>query len=415
MKITCSTLAVLLVCGSLLNRASAQQPAAASDPPPAAAVPEQREQTRDISAELDKIIEKHKIPGMVALAIEGRRVIAQGAAGVRARGHPEKITIEDKMHLGSCTKAMTATLCAKLVERGDLRWEINLAEAFPLHAPTMAEVWRLVTLAQLLTNTGGVPGSLDQDGLWAKLYKMHENGPTPREALLEGVLKYRPVGKPGEKFEYSNGGFAIAGHIAEARMKEKYEELLRRDLFHPLGIHSGGFGPPAGKDDFSQPWGHTAEGKPVESGRGADNPTAITPAGRVHMSIGDWSKFVSLHLRGERGEPDTEKYLKPQTFKKMHTPGTAPGSNYAMGWVVEKRPWAKGDQPGDTGRVFTHSGSNTMWFCVTWVAPERNFAVLVCCNQGNGPAACDEACGALIKAWREGEAAKAAEKLNTKP
>ena len=244
---------------------------------------------------------------------------------------------------------------------------------------------------------------------------MHENGPEPRQALLDGVLGYQPVAKPGEKFEYSNGGFAIAGHIAETKMKEKYEELLRRDLFHPLDIRSGGFGPPAGKDDFTQPWGHTADGKPVEWGHGADNPTAITPAGRVHMSIGDWGKFVSLHLRGERGEPDTEKYLKPGTFKKLHTPGTAVGSNYAMGWAVEKRPWAKGGQAGDTGRVLMHSGSNTMWFCVTWVAPEKNFAVLVCCNQGNGSAACDEACGALIKAWREREAAKASEKPNSKP
>ncbi|MGH7133094.1 MAG: serine hydrolase domain-containing protein [Phycisphaerales bacterium] len=408
----CMTLTVLLACGPALNAAAALQPPA-PEPPPAAKSPEPREQARDVSGELDKIIEKHKIPGMVALAIEGRRVIVQGEAGVRVRGHPEKITINDKMHLGSCTKAMTATLCAKLVERGDLRWDINLAEAFPRNEPPVPEVWQKVTLAQLLTNTGGVPGSLDKDGLWARLWKMHENGPEPRQALLDGVLGYQPIAKPGEKFEYSNGGFAIAGHIAETRMKEKYEELLRRDLLHPLGIRSGGFGPPAGKDDFTQPWGHTAEGKPVELGHGADNPTAITPAGRVHMSIGDWSKFVSLHLRGERGEPDTEKYLKPETFRKMHTSGTAPGSNYAMGWAIDRRPWAKGDQSGDTGRVFTHSGSNTMWFCVTWVAPEKNFAVLVCCNQGNGAAACDEACGALIKAWRD--AAKATEKPNPKP
>ncbi len=63
-----------------------------------------------------------------------------------------------------------------------------------------------------------------------------------------------------------------------------------------------------------------------------------------------------------------------------------------MGWAVTERPWAG-------GRVLNHSGSNNLWFCTTWIAPEKGFAVLVCCNQGGDEAAkgCDEACGALIR------------------
>lgn len=357
-----------------------------------------REQARDISAELEKIIEKHKVPGMVAMAIEGRRVIVQGAAGVRRADRPEKITIDDRMHLGSCTKAMTATLCARLVERGKLTWGLNLAEAFPELTPAMSEAWKPVTLEQLLTNSGGVPGDLSKNGLWGKLWKLSDDGPGPRRVLLQGVLEYQPAGKPGEKFEYSNAGFAIAGHMAEVQAAMTYEQLLKAEVFGPLGITTGGFGPPG---EPGAPQGHTADGKPVGLGRNADNPTAITPAGRVHMTIGDWARFVSVHLRGERGEPDTLAYLKPETFKKLHTAGSGAGATYAMGWSVSSRPWAKGDGPGDSGRVLTHSGSNTMWYCVTWLAPEKDFAVLVCCNQGGGAAACDEACGALIKAWRE--------------
>src|SRR2546421_8863271 len=47
------------------------------------------------------------------------RIIAQGAAGVRKRGTGQRITFDDRFHLGSCTKAMTATLVAMLVEEGD--------------------------------------------------------------------------------------------------------------------------------------------------------------------------------------------------------------------------------------------------------------------------------------------------------
>jgi hypothetical protein len=39
-----------------------------------------------------------------------------------------------------------------------------------------------------------------------------------------------------------------------------------------------------------------------------------------------------------------------------------------------------------------------MWYCVAWLAPERDFAVLVATNQGGGVAVkgTDEACGKLI-------------------
>ena len=63
-----------------------------------------------------------------------------------------------------------------------------------------------------------------------------------------------------------------------------------------------------------------------------------------------------------------------------------------MGWVVVDRDWAG-------GAALTHAGSNTMWFAVTWVAPQRDFAVLVACNQGGDVAAqaCDDAAWALIQ------------------
>ena len=39
-----------------------------------------------------------------------------------------------------------------------------------------------------------------------------------------------------------------------------------------------------------------------------------------------------------------------------------------------------------------------MWFAVTWLAPERDFALLVATNQGGGEAVkgADEVCGTLI-------------------
>ena len=62
-----------------------------------------------------------------------------------------------------------------------------------------------------------------------------------------------------------------------------------------------------------------------------------------------------------------------------------------MGWIVAEQPWAD-------GAALTHAGSNTMWYCVAWLAPKKNFAVLVATNQGGDAAAqaCDDVAIALI-------------------
>ena len=60
-----------------------------------------------------------------------------------------------------------------------------------------------------------------------------------------------------------------------------------------------------------------------------------------------------------------------------------------MGWVIaEGQPWAGGP-------ALTHAGSNTMWMAVAWLAPAKDFAVLVACNQANAEA-CNDAVLALI-------------------
>ena len=87
-------------------------------------------QPADLAATLDLFRAQGKIPGMVALVLRGGSIVAPGAAGMRKRGAPERVTIHDRFHLGSCTKAMTATLTAMLIEEGKLNWTTTLGELF---------------------------------------------------------------------------------------------------------------------------------------------------------------------------------------------------------------------------------------------------------------------------------------------
>ncbi|HEY3242230.1 MAG TPA: serine hydrolase domain-containing protein, partial [Phycisphaerae bacterium] len=334
---------------------------------------------------------KAGLPGMVGAILAGERLVAIGADGVRKRGAPDAITIDDQIHIGSDTKAMTATLIGLLVEEGKLKWTTTVGEVFTDLSGSMQPDWRHVTLEQLLTHRGGAPANLDADDLWKRL-RAHTGTPVEeRRTLVEGITRHQPEAKPGTKFIYSNAGYASAGAMAEKVMGRAWEDLMRERLFAPLGMSSAGFGAPGTTDKLDQPRGHTEGGAPIEPGPAADNPAAIGPAGTVHCTIGDWAKFVALHLAGARG---AARLLKPETFGKLQIPPE--GGDYAMGWRVVQRDWAG-------GRALTHAGSNTLWFAVVWIAPEKNFAVLVACNQGGEQAAkaCDEVVGALIQDHRQ--------------
>jgi CubicO group peptidase (beta-lactamase class C family) len=341
-----------------------------------------------IEAIVERVRKEHNIPSLAAAYITADGSVIAGASGLRRVGGDERVTVTDKYHLGSCTKAMTATLIARLVEQGVLTWETTVGEVFA--GMTMDDGWKSVTITHLVTNTGGAPADLDRDGLWAALWK-HEGTPVEaREALVAGVIKHAPQSPAGKQFVYSNAGFAIAGAMTERKTGKAWEDLMRELLFVPLGMSSAGFGAPGEPKVFDQPRGHRGD-EPVEPGRGADNPVAIGPAGIVHASIEDWGKFIAMHL--DEGTREGA-LLTPASFKFLHTAGPAKGSSYACGWGVTQRDWA-----GPTKRVLTHAGSNTMWYCVAWLAPDADFAVIVASNSAGEQThrACDKVAELLIE------------------
>ena len=347
-------------------------------------------ETKDVSALLAPIIKKRDVPGMAAAVVHQGETVALGVAGIRTRGKAEEVEVADRFHIGSDTKAMTAMLCGILVDEGKLTWDQTLGETFPDVKESMHPDYQAVTLQQLLTNRGGAPGDLAKDELWGQLWRHKGNPTSARRLLLKGVTSKSPQAAAGEKFIYSNAGFAIAGHMAEKVTGKSWEDLMRAKIFRPLGMATAGFGAPGPRANNDQPRGHKDDGSPVEPGPGADNPVAIGPAGIVHCSIGDWAKFAAANLPSAQ-----TKLVKPATLKKLHTPA-AGEPKYAMGWgIADGQPWAGGP-------ALTHAGSNTMWYAVAWLAPEKDFAVLIACNQANSEA-CNDAAIALIRDHFSGE------------
>jgi CubicO group peptidase (beta-lactamase class C family) len=326
--------------------------------------------------QLESIRARHGVPGMaVAIARDGV-IVGQGLAGVRKLGSPERITLDDKFHIGSNTKSMTATLAAMLVEEGKLTWKTTLAEGLPSLAPQLLPEWRDVTIEQLLSHQGGVPQDVAANGLWGRLTRnKHLPERDQRVVMAREILtKIPPLHPAGTKYFYSNFGYALVGHILETREGGRWEVMMKTRLFTPLGLTTAGFGAPASVGRVDEPWGH-AEGPagkliPVPGGRASDNPAAIGPGGTVHCSTLDLLRYLMFHLRGRRGEPGD--LLRPESFRELHR-AHFPPSTYSFGWGLNG--W-----PGMRGPSFGHAGSNTMFYSLMFFAPEANMAIVVNAN-----------------------------------
>ena len=327
-----------------------------------------------IEARIESIRAAAGVPALGGALVTLDGLARVWVAGTRRAGGEERVTADDLWHLGSCTKSMTATLIALLVTRGDLAWDTPLGESLPELATQMDVDFLDVTLVDLVCHRAGIRANPSNLGkLVFDLSSLVEQ----REEVALVVLSNPPVHPPKGNFLYSNTGFILAGHLAEVATGKPWEELIRTLLFEPLGMASAGFGAPGTEESCDQPRGHGASGTPVEPGPRADNPRVLGPAGTVHASLADWAKYVQLHLRGARADVKVgEITLARETFARLHAPYPGKDPKYGYGWVFEKPAWVTGGGSG-----FWHNGSNTMWYCVTWLEPEKGMAVLVAANQ----------------------------------
>jgi CubicO group peptidase (beta-lactamase class C family) len=340
----------------------------------------------DAAQILEKIRQRYDLPALAVVVVKDGRICDRAAVGVRKTGDPALVTTNDLFHIGSCTKSMTATLAAIFIEEGKLRWDTTIGEVFPEWKGKMDKAYETVTVEQLLTHRGGAP-NMAPPAVWSRAREQTGTPMQQRYEFILAVLREPPEAPPGTKYIYSNQGYAIVGAMLEKITGTPWETLITDRLFKPLHMNSAGFGPPGTPGKVDQPWGHVRQSSisiPLQQ----DNPPAIAPAGRVHCSLDDLAAYTICQMEGER----KGGLLKPETFRKLHTPPA--GADYACGWGCVQRGWAG-------GRALNHNGSNTMWFLVMWLAPEKDFSVIAATNTGadNAAKACDDAAAAMIGKW----------------
>lgn len=311
---------------------------------------------------------EHRVPALSAAVGRAGRVAwadAVGDARTAAAGQePVAATTSTAFRVGSISKPLTAVAVLRLVAAGRL----GLADEVGRHLPDAPAP--TATVAQLLTHTSGLPA--EPPGPW-----WERAGAGPWSALAGSDVV--PVAEPGDRFHYSNLGFAVLGRLVAEAHGRAWDDVVRTEVTGPLGMHGTGRTPvgPAATGYAVHPHADAVLAEPV-----ADY-GAMGPAGEIWSTPTDLVTLGSW-LVGAGRWADDESVLPLAWRRRMTAPRVVvdePGAPFTAAWglgvSVHHRPGGRrtvghgGSVPGFTatvradvsgGRVVAVCGSSTAGF-----------------------------------------------------
>lgn len=327
------------------------------------------EDKTNLGSMLEEIRKSQRLPGMAAVVMRDGAVIAEGAAGVRKLGEPAAITVEDRFGIGSCTKRMTGFLISRLVDEGKLKWDMTLGDT--LTDIPMREEYRSVTLAQLLSFTGGIAG-YERIGpkITPELFDTEGTHSEREQRFAKHVLNLPPATKPGTSAIYSNASFFLAALMASKVTGKDFDSLMQAQVFSPLKLNAAGWGRPRSESRRDQPWQHVArpDGHVPEPDINRPPEVLFRAAGGAHMSVKDLALFGQADLQTRKGQTT---WLKPATAQR---------------WL--------GLEGVSAGERSVHAGG-TPWLSACYaVWPKLNMVAAIAVNGGSPD---DEACKAFVR------------------
>ncbi|HEV8583926.1 MAG TPA: serine hydrolase domain-containing protein [Methylomirabilota bacterium] len=268
-------------------------------------------------------MERRHIPGLALAVARHGKIMKMKGYGVANLEHDVPVTPDTVFELASVTKQFTAAAIMLLVEEG----KVQLDDPLPWHLPRAPEKWKAITVRHLLTHTSGLPGL--REGFKA----LRPGGTRMRYTtaqLFDAAIK-DDLGFPaGERYEYSDVGYAVLGMIIEAASGQRYRDFLDARFFKPLGMTS------TSVIDVSR----------IQKGR-AGNYTL-----RDGKLVNYW-RVWDVEMPSHYGVLSTVKdlvtwdralaagqVLKPASLTEMWTPvrlNSGATYPYGFGWVVDER------------------------------------------------------------------------------
>ena len=275
-----------------------------------------------------EILQRHRIeigaPAIsAAVAVDGE-VVWAGTAGWADIKNEIPATPATMFRIGSTSKALTATALARLVDAGMIDLDTPISSYMP-DLPNPA--WAVVTPRQLASHMAGMPHygeNSDRVGLYRTLTMR------TRYARMADALEVfdgsRLLSEPGTAFHYSSFGTVLLGAAMAAAADKTYLEVMRDEVFGPVGMASTIVSPVRGggdvavfyklKDGEARPW------------RDADLSHRL-PGGGFASTSSDLVKMGAAMLDDGYVAPETREAFWTQ---QVLANGEINEQGYALGW-----------------------------------------------------------------------------------
>ncbi|MGW1890337.1 serine hydrolase domain-containing protein [Streptomyces sp. NPDC002004] len=298
-----------------------------------------------------------RAPSLVAAVARGGEIVWTGARS-SVEGHAPDENVQYR--IGSITKTFTAVLVLRLRDEGVL----DLGDPLEKHLPGTGV--GEVTIAELLAHTSGL--AAETPGPW------WERTPGSSRPELSDVLGEQPFKHPaGRRHHYSNPGYTLLGSLVETLRGAPWEEVLRREVLEPLGLHrtSGQPQAPHAGGWAVHPWADVMMPEPVE------DLGLMAPAGQLWSTTGDLARFAVFLSTGD------DRVLSAESVREMRTPAApsepadvGTGNTYGLGLQILH-------QHGRT--LVGHSGSLPGFVAGLVLSVEDDLAAVVLANCTSGP------------------------------
>jgi CubicO group peptidase (beta-lactamase class C family) len=261
---------------------------------------------------IQESVKQNHFMGTVLVERDGKAILDKGYGSADLEWNIPNAP-DTRFRLGSITKQFTAASILLLEERGKLKVEDPISK----YMPDEPAAWKNITFIHLLTHTSGIPSFTSFPD-----YQELQGRPVTPEQLV-ARFRDKPLDfQPGEKWNYSNSGYALLGYLLEKISGEKYCDFLQQNIFTPLAMHG------TGCDRNSVILPRRASGY-TSGPHGLENATYIDmtvpfSAGELYSTTGDMLRWQQALFGG--------KLLNAASLQKMTTPVK---NNYGFGLEIE--------------------------------------------------------------------------------
>ena len=323
-----------------------------------------------------KGMKEARVPGLAALTLKEGKIFWESYYGWANIEEKRPVTRDTLFQLASISKTITACLIMQQVEAGKLGLDADINTYLPFKVRNPGHAEKPITLRQLLTHTSGIRDN------WKVLEEYWVKNGDFKQPLAKSLPAYLTEGgeffsakksfydwAPGSRNRYCNVGFALAAHVAEAKVTISFEALCEQGLFQPLGMEGTAFRLAAvDLRQVAMPYAYRK--KPGTFKALGHHGYLDYPAGTLRATAPHLARFLMMFMgEGKLGEARVLKARTVAVMKKIQSPKL--DKKQGIGWYYDRIGGEQmiGHDGGDPGVV-------TQMFC----QPEKGTGIIVLMN-----------------------------------